>query len=264
MAALTEIVQSVIDGINEVINLASPFASGDPIPDSSVYDSMLQNFPTIDRQAQEAYDLTVENEKERNRAQVLIEASDRVSAVYTMLFDIIPARDSREYDFTTISMTLPYLTFTLSALADIVDELNSDLVMMEAAPAPVKLSDNVMFVRGVAFVADSLLSYSKELKVAGFRNYAIQQLGKFSRGEEAEPFSLSFADGHSTLSCSFDGDNMEISNIPNNANQEETAWKLTISRNGDVYGNMDSGDLESVEGMRLTIDEPEEYCFVEK
>ena len=38
-------------------------------------------------------------------------------------------------------------------------------------------------------------------------------------------------------------------------------WSLTVNRNGDVYGNIDSGDLENIEGMRLSIDLPEEYRF---
>ena len=60
MATLTALIHSVIDGINKAINLAAPLASGDPIPDSSVYDSMLAGFPMIDQQAQEAYDLAAE------------------------------------------------------------------------------------------------------------------------------------------------------------------------------------------------------------
>jgi len=262
MAALTQIVQSVIDGINEVINLASPFASGDPIPDSSVYDSMLQNFPTIDRQAQEAYDLAVEDEEKRDQAQVLIEASDRVSAVYTMLYDIIPARDSRDYDFTTVSMTLPYLTFTLSALADIVDELNADLVMMRAGPSPISLSDNMMYRRVFAFVVESLGAYSKEHEeVAGFKTFAVQQLMKFSHGMEAEAFSFSFYDDTSVLSCAFDWDDLEVTNSTRTG---ETAWSLTINRNGDIHGNMDSGDLENIRGKKLTIDSPKEYYYYEE
>ena len=262
MAALTEIVQSVIAGINDVINLASPFASGDPIPDSSVYDSMLQNFPTIDREAQKAYDLAVEDEEKRDQAQVLIVASDRVSAVYTMLCDIIPARDSREYDFTTVNMTLPYLVFTLSALADIVDELNEDLVTMEAAPAQISLSDNMMYRRVFAFVVESLGAYPKEYeKVVELKTFALRQLMKFSHGEQAEAFGFSFSDDTSVLSCSFDWDVLEVSNATKDGG---TVWSLVINRNGDIHGNMDSGDLENVKGMKLTIDLPDEYSYSEE
>ena len=257
MATLTALIHSVIDGINKAINLAAPLASGDPIPDSSVYDSMLAGFPMIDQQAQEAYDLAAEDEELKEQAQVLIEASDRVSALYTMLCDIIPARDSRNYDFYTTSMVLPYFTYTLDALSEIVDELNADLIMLGAAPASVSLSDNVMFVRVATFVADSLLPYSAaNKKVAGFRVFALQQLRKFSHREEAEPFEFSLAGTASMISCSLDWDTLEVTN--KNTDGGNT-WSLTISRNGDVYGSMDSGDLESIGGMRLNIDLPEEY-----
>ena len=32
----------------------------------------------------------------------------------------------------------------------------------------------------------------------------------------------------------------------------------------DIYGNIDTDDLENIEGMSLSIDEPEEYCYNEK
>ena len=54
MDTLAEIIQSVIEDINTAIKFAGPLASGDPIPDSTVYQSGLENFPGIDRQAQES------------------------------------------------------------------------------------------------------------------------------------------------------------------------------------------------------------------
>ena len=263
MAILTELIQSVIDDINTAIKFATPLASGDPIPDSTVYQSGLENFPTVDRQAQEAYDLAVKDDEEekRDQAQVLIEASDRMSALYTMLCDLIPARDSRNYDFYTTSMVLPYLTYTLDALADIVDDLNAELVMLGAAPALVRLSDNVMFIRVASFVADSLLPYSKKKKrLAGFRTYAIQQLRKFCYGEEAEPFDFSLSDGTASLSCSLEDDILEIANR-NEA--DGLVWNWSIGRNGDASGSLDSGDLEDLEGKKLTITVPDEYSFEE-
>ena len=260
---LNDLIQSVIDDINTAIKFATPLAYGDPIPDSTVYQSGLETFPAIDQHAQEAYDWAAQDEDEEKRdlAQVLIEASDRMSALYTMLCDLIPARDSRNYDFYTTSMVLPYLTYTLDALADIVDDLNAELVMLGAAPAPVKLSDNVMFIRVASFVADSLLPYSrKKKKIAGFRTYAIQQLRKFCYGEEAEAFDYSFSDDTTILACSFDGDILEMVNT-NEA--DGIAWNWAIGRNGDMSGNIDSGDLENLEGKKLTIAAPEEYCFEE-
>ncbi len=260
---LNDLIQSVIDDINTAIKFATPLASGDPIPDSTVYQSGLESFPAIDQHAQEAYDWAAqdEDEEKRNLAQVLIEASDRMSALYTMLCDLIPARDSRNYDFYTTSMVLPYLTYTLDALTDIVDALNAELVMLGAAPAPVKLSDNVMFIRVASFVADSLLPYSrKKKKIAGFQTYAIQQLRKFYYGEEAEPFDFSLSDGTDSLSCTLEDDILEIANR-NEA--DGLVWNWAIGRNGDASGNLDSGDLENHEGKKLTITVPDEYSFEE-
>ena len=118
MSTLKEITQSVIDEINFALQKATELASGDPIPDSSEYQHVLDHFPEIDQQAQEAYDLAVTDESLRQWAQTMVEASDRISALFTMLCDLIPARDSREYDFTTVSMVLPYMTFTISALQE--------------------------------------------------------------------------------------------------------------------------------------------------
>jgi hypothetical protein len=50
----------------------------------------------------------------------------------------------------------------------------------------------------------------------------------------------------------------------NDAGNCVTTWNLTIGRNGDIYGNIDTDDLENIEGMSLSIDEPEEYCYNEK
>ena len=83
MATLTELIQSVIDDINTAIKFAGPLASGDPIPDSTAYQAGLETFPAIDQHAQEAYDWAAQDEDEgkKDLAQVLIEVSDRMSAL---------------------------------------------------------------------------------------------------------------------------------------------------------------------------------------
>ena len=180
-----------------------------------------------------------------------------------MLCDLIPARDARNYDFYTMAAILPYLTFTLDAFGEIKDELHADMENADAKPS--SLHDNAIYKRIFSFVAESLAGRVKRnVTVAGFRVYAMQQLRKFSQCEAAEPFDFSFTDDISTISCHFDGDVLELISGGNEAENSGTAWNLTIGRNGDVYGNIDTDDLENIEGMSLSIDEPEEYCYNEK
>lgn len=261
MATLREITQSIIDDIKKILDFAVPLAKGDPISDTSKYP--LDDFPEAGWKAQEAYDMAQNNEEIREQVQTLIEASDRLSAVYTMLCDLIPARDARNYDFNTVAVVLPYLTFSLDVLGEIVDELNADLVIADAKP--VSMNDNRIYKRIFSFVSESLSEQAKKNEtVAGFRVFALQQLRKFSNEEAAEPFDFSFAGAFSTLTCRFEGDLLEMSSLINDEKDGGTAWSLTISRNGDVFGNMDSDDLENIEGMRLSIEEPQEYCFYEE
>ena len=258
MSTLREITQSIIDDIKKALDLTVPLAKGDPISDTSKYP--LDDFPQAGWKVQEAYDMALNNEEIREQVQTLIEASDRLSAVYTMLCDLIPARDVRNYDFNTVAVILPYLTFSLDVLSEIVDELNADMVIADAKT--VNLHDNGIYKRIFSFVSESLAEQAKNHeKVAGFRIFALQQLKKFSNEEAAEPFDFSFTGELSTLTCRFEGDLLEMSSLINNNENVSTAWSLTISRNGDVFGNMDSDDLENVVGMRLSIEEPEEYCF---
>ena len=88
MATLREITESIIEDIEYVLKLAGPLASGDPIPDTSIYH--LDDFPEAGWKAQEAYDMAMSNDEIKDTVQTLIEASDRLSAVYTMLCDLIP------------------------------------------------------------------------------------------------------------------------------------------------------------------------------
>lgn len=83
---------------------------------------------------------------------------------------------------------------------------------------------------------------------------------KFCYGEEAEAFDFSFSDDTGSLACSFDGDNLEVTNT-NEA--DGLAWNWAIGRNGDMSGNIDSGDLENLEGKKLTITAPDEYRYEE-
>ena len=193
MSRLTDISSSMIETIKGVLDFVEPLAYGDPIPDSTVYQEELNNFPQIDAEAQEAYELAAADESLREHAQTLVEASDRMSAVYTMLCDLLPARDGRSYDYYTVSMVLPYLSYSLSSLRDIIDELEDRIAPDEAKSAFVRLSDNVMFRRISAFVDESLQPYiEKNKRIAGFRVFALQALRKFGSGEEAEPFSFAF------------------------------------------------------------------------
>ena len=260
MATLREITESIIEDIDYVLKLAGPLASGDPIPDTSIYH--LDDFPEAGWKAQEAYDMAMSNDEIKDTVQTLIEASDRLSAVYTMLCDLIPSRDARNYDFNTVAAILPYLIFSLDALGEIKDELHADMEIADANPC--SLHDNTIYKRIFSFVAESLADHAKQnMTVAGFRVYAMQQLKKFSQCEAAEAFEFSFSDVYSTLSCHFDGELLELSNMVNDAENSITTWNLTIGRNGDVYGNIDTDDLENIEEMRLSIDEPDEYCYYE-
>ena len=254
MTTLTEIINSVINGINRAISFAAPFADGSPLDDADRYS--LDDFPQIDDLANAAYDLGQGNEEIRETVETIVEASDRISALYTMLCDLIPARDAHHYDYGTVSMVLPYFTFTINALSDIVDELGADVVMMQAEPAPIALSDNVMFKRIFAFVVEGLGEQAKAYPIAaGFRVYALRQLVKFEHGEEADPFDFFFVSDQATLTCTLDSDELELSKLGD--------LSIRISRNGDVSGSMDSSDLK-VDGMRLVIERPEEFEFKER
>ena len=143
MATLREITESIIEDIEYVLKLAGPLASGDPIPDTSIYH--LDDFPEAGWKAQEAYDMAMSNDEIKDTVQTLIEASDRLSAVYTMLCDLIPSRDARNYDFYTVAAILPYLTFTLDALGEIKDELHADMEIADAKPC--SLHDNTIYKR---------------------------------------------------------------------------------------------------------------------
>ena len=262
MSRLTDISSSMIETIKGVLDFVEPLAYGDPIPDSSVYQEELNNFPQIDAEAQEAYELAVADESLREHAQTLVEASDRMSAVYTMLCDLLPARDGRSYDYYTVSMVLPYLSYSLSALRDIIDELEDRIAPDETKSPFVRLSDNVMFRRISAFVDESLQPYiENNNRIAGFRVFALQQLRKFGSGEDAEPFSFAFTDPIYTLSCCFDGDNLEMTYMACDIEESSIIWNLMISRNGDTSGNMDSGDLENTAEMKLTVYTPDEYEY---
>ena len=82
MATLREIRQSIIDDIKKALDLTVPLAKGDPISDTSKYP--LDDFPQAGWKVQEAYDMALNNEEIREQVQTLIEASDRLSAVYSL------------------------------------------------------------------------------------------------------------------------------------------------------------------------------------
>ena len=265
MHAFSTIILSCIDRIDFAMNFASPLCSGDPIPDSTVYESELETFPTIDTEAQQAYDLALGDEELSECAQVLIEASDRLIALYTMLCDLIPARDCRDYDFYTVSMTLPYMTYTLSALSDIVDDLNARIIMLDAESAQVQLSDNIMFRRVAEFVVESLGEYGEaEKKIQEFKTFAFQELMKFSHGKPAKSFSFYFKDSSSMISCSFDGIDLNFVRLVDGKEDTGAGWELTISRDGDSDGYMDSSDLRNVKDMKLCVELPARFRFQEE
>ena len=230
MSRLTDISSSMIETIKGVLDFVEPLAYGDPIPDSTVYQEELNNFPQIDAEAQEAYELAVADESLREHAQT--------------------------------SMVLPYLSYSLAALRDIIDELEDRIAPDETKSPFVRLSDNVMFRRISAFVDESLQPYiENNNRIAGFRVFALQQLRKFGSGEEAEPFSFAFTDPIYTLSCCLDGDNLEMTYLACDIEESSIIWNLMISRNGDTSGNMDSGDLENTAEMKLTVYTPDEYEY---
>ena len=248
MSRLTDISSSMIETIKGVLDFVEPLAYGDPIPDSTVYQEELNNFPQIDAEAQEAYELAVADESRREHAQTLVEASDRMSAVYTIT--LLNRINVGLYVF----IEEPSIVLTcFHHHCKIPDETKSPFV---------RLSDNVMFRRISAFVDESLTPYiEKNKRIAGFRVFALQQLRKLGNGEEAEPFSFSFTDPIYTLSCCFDGDNLEMTYMACDIEESSIIWNLMISRNGDTSGNMDSGDLENTAEMKLTVYTPDEYEY---
>ena len=59
----------MIETIKGVLDFVEPLAYGDPIPDSTVYQEELNNFPQIDAEAQEAYELAAADESLVARCQ---------------------------------------------------------------------------------------------------------------------------------------------------------------------------------------------------
>ena len=249
MNALTN---NAINSINMAINLATPLAFGDPIPDVSGYGSMLESFPRIDREAQAAYDMAVDNEALDDWAQTMVEASDRLSALYTMLCDLIPARDASTYDFNSVSCILPYFTFTLSVLNDILDELETGVSETEEdgtdgeTEGASAIYDNQIYRRIFAFVAESLPQ-------SEFTSYALRQLERFSHGEDFEPFYFTLTDGFGMIRCGLRSGQLTISF---DLLSSTIGWDVRISADGDVYGQLDSDDLRGVENWKLIIEEP--------
>ena len=255
---LAEITQTIIGRINTAISFAAPLAFGDPIPDTSIYS--LEDFPRIDQEAQEAYDLALIDEELKEQAQILAEASDRLSALFTMLCDLIPARDAAQYDFSTVSMVLPYLTFTISALSDIVDGLNANMVSMAKGQAKElesgSISKNPMYRRIFDFIVESLSGYIDFFdSVKEFQQYVVHQLDSFCKGEKYRPFVFSFSDPPSKLMCSLDGRSLSI--------WHSSGWEMSVDRNGNVNGSLNSDDL-NVTDMKLNIVEPDAYYYNEE
>lgn len=255
---LAEITQTIIGRINAAISFAAPLAFGDPIPDTSIYS--LEDFPRIDQEAQDAYDLALIDEELKEQAQILAEASDRLSALFTMLCDLIPARDAAQYDFSTVSMVLPYLTFTISALSDIVDGLNANMVSMAKGQAKElesgSISKNPMYRRIFDFIVESLSGYIDFFdSVKEFQQYVVHQLDSFCKGEKYRPFAFSFSDPSSKLMCSLDGRSLSI--------WHSSGWEMSVDRNGNVNGSLNSDDLK-VTDMQLSIVEPDAYYYNEE
>ena len=269
MSSLKQITQDIIADINKTLELASDACNGSPLQeyDANRLQESLDRFPEAGWKAQEAWDMHVEDERLKDLVSTLIEASDRISAVYTMVCDIVPARDARNYDYYTVSMVLPYLTFSLDALSEIEQGLKADLEILRDELEPVDLSQNVMLKRIVRFADESLSAYaslhSSEL-VAGFRKYVLQSLHRFEQGEEAEPFEFAFED----ICCQFDGTCIEMYSAGWEDGDSITNWSLTIFRNGDVNGSIESEDLELSgrirEGLKLSIGSPDEYFYTEE
>ena len=142
MSSLKQITQDIIADINKTLELASDACNGSPLQeyDANRLQESLDRFPEAGWKAQEAWDMHVEGERLKDLVSTLIEASDRISAVYTMVCDIVPARDARNYDYYTVSMVLPYLTFSLDALSEIEQGLKADLEILRDELEPVDLS----------------------------------------------------------------------------------------------------------------------------
>lgn len=260
------IMRAAIDGINTVINLAAPLAEGNPIPDSSEYQSMLDNFPQIDDLANEAYEIALPDESLREQATTIIEASDRVSAVYTMLCDLLPARDVREYDFSAVAMILPYLTFTLNALSDIVDELNSTLAMdssLETEVVPIS-RDNPIYSCIFAFAVESLAECAKQSEtVRKFRVFLLRQLESFRNGENAEEFEFSFHGAETMITCSLRNDELSLACMSYSMENKSMDWQATISKTGVASGVVETDTLHDLEDKFLMIELPERFQWNE-
>ena len=254
MSSLKQITQDIIADINKTLELASDACNGSPLQeyDANRLQESLDRFPEAGWKAQEAWDMHVEGERLKDLVSTLIEASDRISAVYTMVCDIVPARDARNYDYYTVSMVLPYLTFSLDALSEIEQGLKADLEILRDELEPVDLSQNVMLKRIVRFADESLSAY------------VLQSLHRFEQGEEAEPFEFAFED----ICCQFDGTCIEMYSAGWEDGDSFTKWSLTIFRNGDVNGSIESEDLELSgrirEGHKLSIGSPDEYFYTEE
>ena len=140
------------------LQIASGVCTGNPISESDIkrLQVYINKFPDVRGKAQEAWDMQVEDELLKDLVSRVSEASDRLSAVYTMICDIVPALDACQYDFYTVNAVLPYLTFTLDTLEEMVKEFEADLTILRNTIEPVDLSDNKLFKRVVRFIDESL------------------------------------------------------------------------------------------------------------
>lgn len=260
------VTRSVIDEINTVINLAAPLAEGNPTPDSSEYQSLLDNFPQIDDLANEAYEMALLDEGLQEQAKTIVEASDRVSAVFTMLCDLLPARDVREYDFSAVAVILPYLTFTLNALNDIVDELNNNLALdsnLETEFVPIS-HDNPIYTCIFAFAVESLADCAKQSEtVRKFRVFLLRQLENFRSGENAENFEFSFHGAETMISCSLRNDELSLSCMSYSMENKSLDWQATISKTGVASGVVETDTLHDLEDRFLMIELPERFQWNE-
>lgn len=260
------IMRAAIDGINTVINLAAPLAEGNPIPDSSEYQSWIDNFPRIDSLTDEAYELAMQNESIREQAKTIIEASDRINAVFTMFCDLLPARDVREYDFSSVAMILPYLTFTLNALSDIVDDLNSGLAMdskQETEFVPIS-KDNPIYTCILAFVVESLADCAKQSEtVRKYRVFLLRQLEYFRHGDDAEEFEFSFHGPETMITCALRNRELSLSCMSYSMENKNLDWQAAISQEGTVSGVVETDTLNDLEDRFLIIELPERFHWNE-
>ncbi len=266
MSSLKQITIDVMNDIKFGLQIASGACTGNPIsePDINRLQADINKFPDASWKAQEAWDMHVEDAQLKDLVSRLSEASDRLSAVYTMMCDIVPALDARQYDFYTVNAVLPYLTFTVDTLEEMVKEFEADLTILRNTIEPVDLSENKLFKRVVRFIDESLKVYCNAHPsdiVSGFRVYALQSMRKFAQGEEPNLFEFALGD----ISCSFNGYDIEIYKAEWVDSESVTNWSLTINMHGDVYGEIQSEDLDLEadikEGIKLSIDAPEEYLY---